>query len=136
MFGLKLKKYQYFLQQQVSEKWAGLLLILYRKCIGNNPFIHNYHSMAMVRIMDTSVGKISSYERSQRLYKKLYHTVLTCQITLLQSMCVLDAMYASRRGSFHTDHMIQTISKMQYIYSYMTSYETLYFRINFCFLSV
>ena len=55
--------------------------------------------MAMVHIMRTSVGKIYSGERFQRLCKKLYHTVLNCQneITVLQPMCVLDAMYAVRR---------------------------------------
>ena len=102
---------------QVYAGGVAVDIVFLKRCIGDNPSIHNYYSMAMVRIMHTSVGKINSCERSQRLCKKIYHTVLTCQkkITVLQPMCVLDAMYAIH----NTDHIENAV----YIYIYMTSYK-------------
>ena len=50
---------------QISAGGVAGNIVFLNRCIGNKPFIHNHYSMSMVRIMQTSVGKINWMECMQ-----------------------------------------------------------------------
>ena len=52
---------------QISARWVAVIIVFLNRCIGNKLFIHNHYSMAMVGIMQISVGKLYSCERSRIL---------------------------------------------------------------------